>query len=471
MTFIVSAAALDRSWGTIEGALADAGHRLRSYKCGVWAPGFGQFEDAELPLSVRNLCLRIPHKRHGVSLLGSEANAQHCMQIGLGQAAEAPTQTKERVEKALVTLQNIERFKCDQHDYVSFAKAWMLKSKGVAHALDCDFRLVSAGVMAPLERRLEGRLRQTMSVLLGSEVSEMAWERAKLPTCYGGLGIRVAQMGFAAQATYWSTADLHKAVMPSICEAFNRPIREPHLDCANAPAAKVDLLLSGVAVDRHARFTTENEASKVYEASPWAADKRAAETFRQAPVQTDERVPPKILARDMAFAKLQSRILSAVEAVQAVKLHAELSTEQQAIMLSAGGPDTGTSWTATHKSPTELAQNAQWRMATALRHGATPDAGPRSTCALRRDNDGHMCKQSLATHPFHLFCCKYGGARNRPHRAVQCTLRRLIEQAGDHADMERHVPELYDWDDGAAPGMRCAILDVVSWFRGVLQQL
>ena len=234
--------------------------------------------------------------------------------------------------------------------------------------------------------------------------------------------------------------------MPSICEALNRPIREPHL-VANAPAAKVDLLLSGVAVDRHARFTTENEASKVYEASPWAADKRAAETVRQAPVQTDERVPPKGLARDMAFAKLQSRILSAAEAVQAVKLHTELSPEQQAIMLSAGGDGTGTSWTATHKSPTELAQNAQWRMATALRHGATPDAGPRSTCALRRDNDGHMCKQSLATHPFHPFCCKYGGARNRPHRAVQCTLRRLIEQAGDHADMERRVPELYDWEE------------------------
>ena len=46
MTFIGSAAALDRSWGNIEGALADAGHRLRSYKCGVWGPGFEQFEDA-----------------------------------------------------------------------------------------------------------------------------------------------------------------------------------------------------------------------------------------------------------------------------------------------------------------------------------------------------------------------------------------------------------------------------------------
>ena len=74
----------------------------------------------------------------------------------------------------------------------------------------------------------------------------------------------------------------------------------------------------------------------MYEASPWAADKRAAEIVRPAPVQTADRVPPKSLARDMAFAKLQSRILSAAEAVQAAKLHSERLPEQQAIMLSAG---------------------------------------------------------------------------------------------------------------------------------------
>ena len=39
--------------------------------------------------------------------------------------------------------------------------------------------------------------------------------------------------------------------------------------------------------------------------------------------------------------------------------------------------------------------------------------------------------------------------------------------------MECHVPELYDWvrnNNEAAPVMRCAILHVVSWFLGVLQQ-
>ena len=148
--------------------------------------------------------------------------------------------------------------------------------------------------------------------------------------------------------------------------------------------------------------------------------------------------------------------------------------EQQAVTLSAGGPGTGTCWTAILESPTELAQNVQWRMATALRLGAAPDAGPRSTCGLRKGNDGDVCEQSLAAHPSHPFCCKYGGARNRPHRAVQSTLRRLIDQVEGYADMERHVLELYDFvknKDETAPVMRCAIFDVVSWFPGVLQQL
>ena len=56
----------------------------------------------------------------------------------------------------------------------------------------------------------------------------------------------------------------------------------------------------------------------------------------------------------------------------------------------------------------------------------------------------------------------------------ECTLRRLIEQARGYADMERHVSKLHDCvknDNDAAPKVRCAILDVVSWFLGVLQQL
>ena len=114
-------------------------------------------------------------------------------------------------------------------------------SKGAEHALDNDFRLVPPAVMAPLQRRLARELRQTMSVLLGSEVSELAWERAKLPACFGGLGIRSAQTGFAAQATRWSAAALHKAVMTNMCEALTGPIRETHPEVAAAFVAKTDV--------------------------------------------------------------------------------------------------------------------------------------------------------------------------------------------------------------------------------------
>ena len=88
----------------------------------------------------------------------------------------------------------------------------------------------------------------------------------------------------------------------------------------------------------------------------------------------------------MAYAKLSSRILSAAEAVQSVRLTAV--PELQAIMLSAGGQGTGTTWTAMHNSPTEVLSNAQWMMTTALRLGLPSNTGPRPTCALRKGTDG-----------------------------------------------------------------------------------
>ena len=136
-------------------------------------------------------------------------------------------------------------------------------------------------------------------------------------------------MGFAAHATYCSAVDLHKAVMTTICEALGRPLEE-----VTAVAAKADLLMAGVAVDDYAKVMVEHEASLVNEANPWAAYKRAAEIVRPAPVQSADWVPPKSQAEDMAFAKLQ--------AVQAAKLHSDMPPVQQAIMLSAGGPGTGT---------------------------------------------------------------------------------------------------------------------------------
>ena len=70
MTFIGSVAAMNRSWNSIEGSLGDACCRLRGYTCGVWAPGFEQFQDQELLVGVRDLCTRSHASDTGSASLG-----------------------------------------------------------------------------------------------------------------------------------------------------------------------------------------------------------------------------------------------------------------------------------------------------------------------------------------------------------------------------------------------------------------
>ena len=57
-----------------------------------------------------------------------------------------------------------------------------------------------------------------------SAIGRSEGEAAVLREWTGTRTQAVAQMGFAAQAPYWSAVDLHKAVMTSICEALNRPL-------------------------------------------------------------------------------------------------------------------------------------------------------------------------------------------------------------------------------------------------------
>ena len=103
-----------------------------------------------------------------------------------------------------------------------------------AHALDCDLRLVPLAMIASLQRRMEGGIRRTVSSLLGGPVTEAAG----LPTCYGGPGIRVAQMGFTAQATFWLAVDILLAVMPRSCDALGRLIVGQHIDSSTGPSGE-----------------------------------------------------------------------------------------------------------------------------------------------------------------------------------------------------------------------------------------
>ena len=79
----------------------------------------------------------------------------------------------------------------------------------------------------------------------------------------------------------------------------------------------------------------------------------------------------------MAFSKLQSRILSAAEAVQAAKLHGDMLPEQQAWCRRTWH------WHVLD-SHAQVTDRTGTECAVEDGYSATLDAGPRSTCALRK---------------------------------------------------------------------------------------
>ena len=56
----IGSARLNLCWTNLEETLKAGGHRLRSYRCGVWVPGNEQPEDHLLPNVLRVLGTRIP---------------------------------------------------------------------------------------------------------------------------------------------------------------------------------------------------------------------------------------------------------------------------------------------------------------------------------------------------------------------------------------------------------------------------
>ena len=91
--------------------------------------------------------------------------------------------------------------------------AWVLLIKS-AHSFDYDFRLVPPLLIALLVAGTAGILTESDALAVAGKISDPAQECAKLTTCFGRLGLRVAQRTFAAQATYWAACDMHMAVMP-----------------------------------------------------------------------------------------------------------------------------------------------------------------------------------------------------------------------------------------------------------------
>jgi len=142
--------------------------------------------------------------------------------------------------------------------------------------------------------------------------------------------------------------------------------------------------------------------------------------------------------------RLHSRIMRALHALQATKLHGQLATDfDKELMLSAGGPMVGKMWTEIPRFSSQFMDNDHFRMSMQLRLGLVM-VPPGATCQIsRRDDVDDKCDQKLDQPCTHPHKCKLGPARQRPHRAVNICLQKVLTRAGAEVDIERAMPSLY----------------------------
>ena len=118
----------------------------------------------------------------------------------------------------------------------------------------------------------------------------------------------------------------------------------------------------GVVCAAGAKVELTKETAELFDSSPWAADRTAAELIRakgraKDDEEADVEQPPSI-ARSLDHVKLLSRILAGIEGVAAARLAADMNSSNRLLFVSAGGPGVGTTWTSLHHHVLDLMPNA-----------------------------------------------------------------------------------------------------------------
>ena len=203
-----------------------------------------------------------------------------------------------------------------------------------------------------------------------------------------------------------------------------------------------------------------DEASQqTYTSGPWVNDISLCDLFTSHCPATNVTVG--------CGSKLHSRILRGVEALQATRLHSSMANHNRTVLLSSGGPGTGSFFTTIPSRPDYFMDNEHFRIALNMRLGIM-EAPPGTVCQVPRSTDvtsfPELCLQSLDNCLVHPLLCKAGPARYRRHRALAETYGRCARDAGAHVDLERACPELYSKDSQG--NVKEAILDVVHHLPG-----
>ena len=441
-------------------ALSRDGHELQPLKSTLWIPALDGVSEGALPARAREIWERYARASGGIVALGASSDGGNKTMLDRrGGVALQPV--RERARKCLEVLEGVRELVRAQVHPHAFHAAWHIVTGSCAHAFDYDARLVEADRLRAVVEPVYSELQGVVDDIAGG-LSDRARQRIKVQGNFGGCGLRMVALAPHAHAALWAASRVNAHKMEHVLRELGGTATEqaPKQEQAVEDAAKA-LLAAGIDVGGENPKLVAS-AREHFVSTPWQEDNPIDEVLQpRMPLPGDAAGRPK----------LAGALFAALDALQAATLWEEAPSTQQTIMLSAGGPGTGTLWSLRGLGERRAMQNGHFREALRLRLGdATAPQG--AECQLRHrqheDGCGPPCGQPLCeptgecTHPL---VCDAAAARLRPHRAVCTAHGRVLRSAGAEVDYERHVPHLYTWDASRRLHKE-AILDVVSVWPG-----
>eukprot|EP00973_Karenia_brevis_P008343 1128643-Karenia_brevis.AAC.1 len=141
-----SATHLVDQWALIQGAAADAGHRMQAHKQAVWMPACDDQENCELSEAAQGVLELMPRSRYGLPMLGSAAHGD--LQVHVQAEGIQLKYARKRAEACMYYIDRIVDFAAANKSPDALHMAWFLLTKSAAYALSYDARLIPSDILS-----------------------------------------------------------------------------------------------------------------------------------------------------------------------------------------------------------------------------------------------------------------------------------------------------------------------------------
>jgi hypothetical protein len=419
----------------LDRVLAELGLPLQLTKCRWHIPGLRGVERAEWPPTAVRLLDILEVSTEGITLLGTEA----CRDLAtpLHVPVDTPPQCIARLSRACTLADRVLEMVRIAPPAGAKQAAFALARCLISHALDYDASVLPCSLVLPHARILDQKVLEIIALTLDATAADSlpadALAQLALPQRLGGMQVDLPS----------HTAPLARAA----CLMERGPaLRLRIAEWAAAEQITLDpRVLDGVAIDEQGglmQLLAERGIDGIHgtgrPAGPGSAAAPADPLRPQAP---DKHLLSGLL-RHSADARF-------------TKLFADALPAERVRLLSAGGPNAGSSMVAQLSVAGVHMTDWQWTSACRWRLGLM-FSGRLGTCCNQR-RDGSCCQNPLDREGDHAADCPCGPLRNQRHDELSEIYADILEEAGGIARREVFVEEL--------SGAREAVLDV--WAYGI----